>query len=125
MSGRRLWLWVLAGASLSAAKIMKMFIIGPTAGSTGAQEAVFLFCVPERNFSLGDPENPGFQKVFEKNKIFSRKIKNIDSDEKLKIAKKSKTAVRSCKFLAREARRKFWNVNLHYSKKRKSSLYTA
>ena len=45
------------------------------------------------------------------------KHKNVASSENIKIAKKFKTAVRSCKFLAREARRKFWNVNLHYSKK--------
>ena len=45
------------------------------------------------------------------------KIRNFRGDEKRKFAGNFKTAVRSCKFWAREARRKFWNVNLHYSKK--------
>ena len=54
-----------------------------------------------------DGVHKGHQKVFKQARKFSRKNKNIDSYEKLKIIKKSKTAVRSCKFSAREARRKF------------------
>ena len=48
-------------------------------------------------------------------------MKNVDSDEKEKIAKNSKTALQSCKFLAREARQKILGLNFHYGKKEKKN----
>ena len=68
-----------------------------------------------RNISVGILRILDFKKlsgniiieIFEKNK-------NIAYDEKIKIAKNSKTAVRSCEFSAREARRKCLNLKFRW-----------
>ena len=73
-------------------------------------------------YVTGDLKITDFKKFFENFKKIQEN-KNVDSNEKEKIAKNSKTAVKSCKFLAREARPKMLDLISVTSKSERKTLY--
>ena len=77
--------------------------------------------VLSENFHLGILKITDFKNIFRKFYKKLEKNKKFHSNENRKIAKNSKTAVKKCKFLAREARQKIWTLNFHLGKNQKKN----